>query len=532
MGQTSSGGGGINMNLENPGAVPGTDNPNIPSITNPGVSIRNRDMNNTDSSHPADMVRDVDLSGGLRTTTTAVTSSQEGNVWTWNFIHIAVVSSGVALLVLVVLALLIFVVYYKRVLKPKRANVSFVGVSPSYHRARSTIFNRFAAEEAARRITAKEDAARKRTPSPRTVSEEIPMAILSQMQNDPTIEYDDEIGNTTHQQETEVDGVFHHHSMPHLDVEDTQIYNELPHHDMSPHTMPHPRHHQVQTHSHQRYHPHPRRRIRSDVNGNVTHPMHLSHLHGSHHPRKYLTDHRISHMNNKTRGRLLSEPVAPQRLCACYLPHRPMPRTMSGVGRTHRSFRPNRSKLPKFNLAGENIPTSSEPSVIFSGTRAPRNSLSPEDHHHHHHDEPYDENYNNTQDLYPNSHGPETCTVNSFVYVRGRNHGNTPTPRLVVPTNTPNSHHSGAGSVSLCGGVPNTCPPLDSDFGASAGVSQCNVSSDTSMTVAIGTGCSVSVVGDLSYEWDGYDPAYHNSQILGYLDGAYFPILHTSQYWV
>ncbi len=116
-----------------------------------------------------------------------------------------------------------------------------------------------------------------------------------------------------------------------------------------------------------------------------------------------------------------------------------------------------------------------------------------------------------------------------LIPLKGRN---TPTP-LVVPTNTPNSYHSGAGSESLCGD-PNA-NVVDSDFGASAGVSQCNVSSDTSMTVAIGTGCTASVAGsaaDFSYEWDGYDPAYSNSRILGYLDGAYFPILHTRQYWV
>ena len=75
----------------------------------------------------------------------------------------------------------------------------------------------------------------------------------------------------------------------------------------------------------------------------------------------------------------------------------------------------------------------------------------------------------------------------------------------------------------------NIAHALDSDFGASAGVSQCNVSSDTSMTVAIGTRCSSDA--EYSYEWDGYDPAY-NSQVLEYLDGSYFPVLNTRQYWV
>ena len=352
MGQASSDGGGLKVTPQQP-VTPGIHKST--SIVRP--TGNSWDMNSTIASHVTSLVRG-NSDHLSRTSSTVVPVSQSDKLWTWNVVHIAVVSSGVILLLLVIFALFIFVVYYRRVLKPRKANVSFGPSPPSYNRARSAIFNRFAAEEATRRNAA--EALRKmRTPSPQSVGEDIPMTMLRDMQNNSPIEYNDNHRGNMGHQETEIDGVFHH-SMPHLDTGDPQ-YNELPHHTM-PLQRHHHRPHQVHSYPHQRYHhSQPHHPLRSDLNANITLPTRTSHF--GHHSRKILDNQRIAHLHRR-RGRLFSEPAAaPHRMCTCsLLRDRPEPRTLSGNRRTYGSYRPQ--KLPKFNLAGENIPSSSEPSLV------------------------------------------------------------------------------------------------------------------------------------------------------------------------
>ncbi|KAJ8039931.1 hypothetical protein HOLleu_14091 [Holothuria leucospilota] len=151
-----------------------------------------------------------------------------------------------------------------------------------------------------------------------------------------------------------------------------------------------------------------------------------------------------------------------------------------------RKIRP-RSRLPKFTLAGEPIMTSSEPSFI-SGSH-PR---SPE--------------------------SDEVPGGNNKIKKRLEQESS-----LIVPTNSPNcsSDEEHSGSVFQSGRKP-VVP--DSDFGASAGVSQCIVSSNTSMNEG-------ESLASNSYVWDGYDPSFRQRH-LSYVDGAYYPVLEEKQYWV
>ncbi|XP_071486958.1 uncharacterized protein [Diadema antillarum] len=143
---------------------------------------------------------------------------------------------------------------------------------------------------------------------------------------------------------------------------------------------------------------------------------------------------------------------------------------------TGKRWRPTKQTLPKFNLAGEVILTSSEPSLV--GVPRTGHNISPK----------WDDwSYENTV-FEPN------------------------TPRLMVPTNSPETDQSSSRS-------------LDSLNGMSAGASQCNVSSDGSLTVTVGTSKRT------SYEWDFYDPTYQ-SRPVRFMNGAYMPVIGSTQYWV
>ncbi|XP_041475955.1 uncharacterized protein LOC121424362 [Lytechinus variegatus] len=135
-------------------------------------------------------------------------------------------------------------------------------------------------------------------------------------------------------------------------------------------------------------------------------------------------------------------------------------------------------KLPKFNLAGEAIISSSEP----SGNGCPVGAE------------------------YPSIW--DDLSFDNTVFEPAT----TPPTRLVVPTNSPETDDSSSQSQ-------------DSLIGVSAGVSQCNVSSDASLTVTVGTSKRT------SYEWDFYDPGYTN-QPIRFVNGAYVPVIGCKQYWV
>lgn len=97
---------------------------------------------------------------------------------------------------------------------------------------------------------------------------------------------------------------------------------------------------------------------------------------------------------------------------------------------------------------------------------------------------------------------------------------------LIVPANSPNcsSDDDNSGSVFLPGPRERPMAP-DSDFGASAGVSHYNVSSNTSLHLPEES------LASNSYVWDGYDPSFRRRP-LSYVDGAYYPVLGEKQYWV
>ncbi|XP_033636966.1 uncharacterized protein LOC117297896 [Asterias rubens] len=172
---------------------------------------------------------------------------------------------------------------------------------------------------------------------------------------------------------------------------------------------------------------------------------------------------------------------------------RPSSRRYSSRNRIKRIPTRGDYRLPKFNLSGKRIVTSPETNAFLRmRNREVR---------HHSHNMAYAE--------------PSASTLLMDL--------NTPTPKLVVPTNTPNTHctDSAGDNASPHG------PGLDSDFGASAGIPHFTVSPDDSMN------CDEDTVSvrDASYEWDTYDPAYMNRTV-SYVDGAYFPVLHRKQYWV
>ena len=177
------------------------------------------------------------------------------------------------------------------------------------------------------------------------------MTLLNQMQSVPDShdDADDETSDAI-QQETHIDSARHHHSMPIPQVD--RITN---HHG---HSLP--RYH-ARTFSNQKCRVFPRR-VESDLNGNLTHtmPTHNYSCQGDWRTfRAKSMDHRL---DINRRRRLLSEPVA-HTMCTCHH-HRAMTQVRNSVG--HRMQKSYRSRLPKFNLAGENIPTSSEPSMVRS----------------------------------------------------------------------------------------------------------------------------------------------------------------------
>lgn len=143
-----------------------------------------------------------------------------------------------------------------------------------------------------------------------------------------------------------------------------------------------------------------------------------------------------------------------------------------------RRYKPPKHTLPKFNLAGELIATSSDPSPNGAPRRFDFSPMWG------------DWSFDNT------------------VF-----ESTTPTPRLVVPTNSPQTDDS------------SSTRSADSLDGVSAGLSQCNVSSDASLTVTVGTSKRA------SYEWDFYDPGYNN-QAVRFVNGVYIPVINGKQYWV
>ncbi|XP_022087930.1 uncharacterized protein LOC110977800 [Acanthaster planci] len=148
-------------------------------------------------------------------------------------------------------------------------------------------------------------------------------------------------------------------------------------------------------------------------------------------------------------------------------------------------------RMPRFNLSGTRVVTSPESN---GNQRLPQRNISAQ--------------VNRTTFAEPNTLLTEV---------------NTPTPKLIVPTNTPNTHCTDSApdeNASPYG------PGLDSDFGASAGIPHFTVSPDNSMNATGDTS-----LRDATYEWDTYDPAYMNRTVR-YIDGAYFPVLQKRQYWV
>ncbi|XP_038048481.1 uncharacterized protein LOC119722435 [Patiria miniata] len=152
------------------------------------------------------------------------------------------------------------------------------------------------------------------------------------------------------------------------------------------------------------------------------------------------------------------------------------------------------TRMPRFNLSGTRVPTSPESNGVHHGMQRRNRPARP-----------------NIRTTFA-----EANTMLTEV--------NTPTPKLVVPTNTPNTHctDSAPENASPYG------PGLDSDFGASAGIPHFTVSPDIDNGMNVTADTSVR---DATYEWDTYDPAYVNRTVR-YVDGAYFPVLQKRQYWV